>query len=399
MTSWHTVWLVASREITTRARSKSYLLTTGLLVGAVVLGGVVLRIALDPGAATRIGVTSSTAALADPLRAIGRAGGGGDGGDNALEPVRLEGGAAERAVRDGEVEAALIGPADDFTVVVQSELDPFLSATLTVLRQQAALASAVTDLGGDPAAVQTQLAGATLTVKALKPPPERTGAQLVAGYVAGILLFLALQAGGQFVAQGVVEEKSSRVVELLLSTIRPWQLMAGKVLGIGVISLVQVALVVTGGAGTALALDLVDPGALDLGSTVLWALLWFVVGYLMYALVLAALASLVSRQEEVGAVITPVIILMVIPYMVGISIAPFDPDNTLVRVLSYVPFCSPLVMPIRIALGTVATWQVVLALALSLVLVPGLVWLAGRVYSGAVLRTGARVALRDALRA
>jgi ABC-2 type transport system permease protein len=392
MTAWRTVLLVASREVSTRIRSRSYLLTTGLLVAAVVLGGVVLRFATDPGAPTRIAVTASTAVLAEPLRAIGEAGGQG------IEPVPMEAAAVEPAVRDGSVDAGLTGPADDFTVVVESELDPGLNATLTVLQQQAALAAVVTGLGGDPAAVQAQLAGATVQVRALEPPPERTGAQLVAGYVAGILLFLALQAGGQFVAQGVVEEKSSRVVELLLSTIRPWQLMAGKVLGIGAISLAQVVLVVAGGVGTALALGVLDPAAIDLGATVVWALVWFVVGYVMYALVLAALASLVSRQEEVGAVIMPVIVVMIIPYMVGISVAPWDPTNTLVRVLSYVPFCAPLVMPIRIALGTVETWQVLLSLALSLVLVPGLVWLAGRVYSGAVLRTGARVRLRDALR-
>ena len=174
--------------------------------------------------------------------------------------------------------------------------------------------------------------------------------------------------------------------------------MAGKVLGIGVIGLIQVLVVISAAAGTALALDLLDASSLDLGSTVVWALAWFVLGFVMYALALAALASLVSRQEDVASVTAPVLLLMIIPYVIGISIAPWDPTNTIVVVLSYVPFAAPLVMPMRIALGTVETWQVLASFALSAALVPLLVWGAGRIYSNAVLRTGARVRLRDALR-
>ncbi|MNW56561.1 ABC-2 family transporter protein [compost metagenome] len=204
---------------------------------------------------------------------------------------------------------------------------------------------------------------------------------------------------GQLVAQGVVEEKTSRVVELLLATIRPWQLMAGKVLGIGAIGLLQLVVVVGGGVGTAFALGLVDASSVNLGATAAWVLVWFVIGFVMYSLALAALAALVSRQEDVGSVITPVLMLMMIPYIIGISIGPWDPENPLVVWLSYIPFCSPLLMPIRIALGTVETWEILLAVGLSLALVPVLVWLAGKIYSNAVLRTGGRIKLKDALRA
>ena len=155
-----------------------------------------------------------------------------------------------------------------------------------------------------------------------------------------------------------MEEKSTRVVELLLSTIRPWQLMAGKVTGIGVIGLLQVVAVIAAAAGTALALGLLDTSSLDLGATIAWALVWFVVGFITFALALAALASLVSRQEDVASVTAPVLVLMMIPYMIGISIAPWDPTNPLVVGLSYIPFAAPMVMPMRIALGNVETWEI-----------------------------------------
>ena len=393
MSPAQTVRLVAGREISTRIRSKALLWTTGLLVLAIVGGGVILDLAMGSPTATTVAVTPQTEALAQPMQDIARA------GNETVDVARVpDDVAAEAAVRSEEVDAALTGMASDFTVVVRSDPDPAQYSMLTVLRQQAALRSVVTDLGGDPDAVAQQLASATLTIRALEPAPERDGGQIAAGYVAGILLFLALQTTAQLVSQGVVEEKSTRVVELLLSTIRPWQLMTGKVLGIGVIGLIQVVAVIGAAVGTALTLGLLDTSSLDLGSTVVWALAWFVLGFVTYALALASLASLVSRQEDVASVTAPVLILMIIPYVVGISIAPWDPTNTIVVVLSYIPFAAPLVMPMRIALGTVETWQVLASFALSAALVPALVWAAGRIYSNAVLRTGARVRLRDALR-
>jgi len=393
MSPAQTVRLVAGREISTRIRSRALLWTTGLLVLAIVGGGVILDLAMGSPTATTVAVTPQTEALAQPMQDIARA------GNETVDVARVpDDVAAEAAVRSEEVDAALTGTASDFTVVVRSDPDPAQYSMLTVLRQQAALRSVVTDLGGDPDAVAQQLASATLTIRALEPAPERDGGQIAAGYVAGILLFLALQTTAQLVSQGVVEEKSTRVVELLLSTIRPWQLMTGKVLGIGVIGLIQVVAVIGAAVGTALTLGLLDTSSLDLGSTVVWALAWFVLGFVTYALALASLASLVSRQEDVASVTAPVLILMIIPYVVGISIAPWDPTNTIVVVLSYIPFAAPLVMPMRIALGTVETWQVLASFALSAALVPALVWAAGRIYSNAVLRTGARVRLRDALR-
>ena len=393
MSPLETIRLVAGREITTRIRSKAFLWTTGLLVVAIVAGGLILHLALGSSSATAVAVTPQTERLAEPLQAIARA------NDEAIRIVHVDNDAAARsAVADEDADAALTGGPTDFTVVVRTKPDPNQLAMLTVLRQQAALSAAVTDLGGDPAQVAEQLAAATVKIQALDPAPERDGGQIAAGYVAGILLFLALQTTAQLVSQGVVEEKSTRVVELLLSTIRPWQLMAGKVTGIGVIGLVQVVAVITAAAGTALAFGLLDTSSLDLGATIAWALVWFVVGFITFSSALAALASLVSRQEDVASVTAPVLILMIIPYVIGISIAPWDPTNPIIVALSYIPFAAPMVMPMRIALGTVETWEVIVSLALSLALIPILVWAAGRIYSNAVLRTGARVRLREAFR-
>src|SRR5690606_11737527 len=162
----------------------------------------------------------------------------------------------------------------------------------------------------------------------------------------------ALMTTGQMVAQGVVEEKASRVVELLLATVRPWQLMAGKVLGIGIVGLVQMLAIVVAAAGTALGFGMVETSSLAVGTTAAWALVWFILAQATAALDMARLAALVSRQEDVGSALSPVMMLMMVPYIIGVSVAPWDPDNLLVVVLSYIPFCSPMLMPMRIALGT-----------------------------------------------
>ncbi|GCE76226.1 ABC transporter permease [Cellulomonas biazotea] len=390
---WAAVRLVAGREISTRLTSKGFLWTTAALVAAVVLAGVVAGLLGNREPEPQVvGVVGDASAASDQLVATAAAVG------VTVETREVEDQAAgEELVESGEVDALVTGTTPTLTVVVQDSVPTALEPVLGSLAQQLALSGAVTDLGGDPAEVAGAVAGATPEVTTLGDAPQVDGAQVIAGYLAGILLFIGLMTAGQLVAQGVVEEKTSRVVELLLATLRPSQLMAGKVLGIGTIGLGQVALVVLAGGGTAWAFGLLSTSTLDLGATAAWALVWFVIGFAMYALLLAALAALVSRQEDVGSVTSPVITLMIVPYIIAISVTPWDPDNPLVTWLSFVPFCAPMIMPVRVALGAVETWEILLAAGLSIALIPLLVWFAGRVYANAVLHSGGRMRLKDAL--
>lgn len=385
--------LVAGRELSTRLRSKAFVWTTVALVAGVVLGGLAVHLfGGHTAAASKVAIVSSAEAVAEPLVATGKA-----VGVTIAPRTVADRAAGEALLRSGDADALIVATSPELDVVVKQSLDTNGQTVLGALAQQLALRSAITDLGGDPAAVTAQVASAAPVVTTLEPAKQQDAGQIVAGYITGILLFLTLMTAGQLVAQGVVEEKSSRVVELLLATVRPWQLMAGKVAGIGLVGLIQMVCVVGTGVVMALSLGLLDGSALDLGATAIWALAWFVVGFTMFALVIAGLSALVSRQEDVGSVIAPIMGLLVIPYVIGISIAPWDPTNPLVVWLSYIPFCSALIMPMRIALGSAETWEALVSLAISLVLIPALVWLAGRVYSGAVLHQGGRLPLREAL--
>ena len=390
--SWEAVRLVAGREITAKMRSKAFIITT--VATLVLLVGFALVMKVSGGSDATVGVTAQTGALAEPLKETASR----IGETVDVKTVDEQDGRAQ--VADGSLDALVLGGGTDGTLrlVVKKDLDDSLRNAFNVLAGQLTLNQAITDLGGDPAQVQSSVANASVDVEPLEEPYPYKPEQLVLGIVAGILIYMSLLLNGQLVAQGVVEEKSSRVVELLLSTIRPWQLMAGKVLGIGLVGLVQ--MVVIGGVGitAALGLDVLSISTSAAVGTVVWLVVWYLLGFVMYSLVFAALAALVSRQEDVGGVITPALMFVIVGYVIGISVLPSDPDNTLAEVLSVIPVFAPTLMPMRLAMGGVPVWEAVVSVGLVLALIPALVWLAGRIYANAVMRSGARVKLKDALR-
>jgi ABC-type Na+ efflux pump, permease component len=228
------------------------------------------------------------------------------------------------------------------------------------------------------------------------PGTDDNGVRKGIAFVAVIILFGQLIGYGTWVAFGVVEEKSSRVVEILLATLRPWQLLAGKILGIGALALGQLVLVTGVGLAAAVGIGTVSLPAQALGI-VGQVLAWFVLGYAFFSSAYAAAACRVSRQEELNNVTGPMTLVLMVSYLVAIY-AIRQPKGVLAQVASLVPPFSAMTMPTRTAVGQVAGWQVGLAIALMLAATAALVWLSGRIYAGAILRTGARVRFFDALR-
>ncbi|MDQ3401815.1 MAG: ABC transporter permease [Actinomycetota bacterium] len=390
---WGAVGLVAGREVKTRLASKAFILTTVATLVLLVGFAIVMKL-VSGGSDATVGVTGSGTALEAPLKSTAASIG------ESIDTKVVSDEAAGRAQVDDEtLDALVLQEGAKIVVIVKKDIDGSLRDTMNVLAGQLVLNQEIVNLGGDPASVSQSVAGATVDVRPLEPPFDYNGQQLVIGMIAGILIYMSLLINGQSVAQGVVEEKSSRVVELLLATIRPWQLMAGKVLGIGAVGLIQMLII--GGVGIAAGLA---TGGLTISvaaaiSTVVWLVVWFVLGFFAYSLVFAALGALVSRQEDVGGVITPPLMFVVLGYVLGISILPSDPGNKLVEVLSIIPLFAPTLMPMRLAMGGVPAWQAGLAVVLVVMLIPALVWLSGRIYRNAVMRSGAKVRLRDALRA
>ena len=198
------------------------------------------------------------------------------------------------------------------------------------------------------------------------------------------------------VAGGVVEEKANRIVEILLSTIRPRQLLFGKVLGIGLVGFIQLALVGITALLVVSRTQVLNLPNIGVGS-VLDGLLWFVLGFILYALLYAAAGSLVSRQEDIPSVTSPLTMLVVATYLVFFWVVA-NPDNPIGVALSVIPPFAPILMPARIATGDAQLWQVVVAVILTLGEIALLNALAARIYANSVLRIGTRVKLTQAWR-
>ncbi|MEE6281355.1 ABC transporter permease [Georgenia sunbinii] len=392
------IGLVARREVKVRFLAKSNLISLAIMLVVLVAGVFVLdyfvsRDEADTGADYTVAVDAGVADLEPHLTAAAAAMG------TSIDLETMDRAAAETALED-DLDGFLAGSADRPELLVQSTPDEQLVALVTTATQEHVLTVQVTELGGDPAEVQQALAQAVPQVSSLAvdEDDDQFGPQYLIAIVAISLLLFALIGTGSLIAMGVVEEKSSRVVEILLATIRPSELLAGKILGIGVVGLAQV-LLLGGGTFAAMAATGVMSGVeVDLGLALLMLIVWFLLGFAVYSLLFGGFAALISRQEEIGAVTTPLMFLMFVPFYLSMFLITSNPDGTAVKVLSQVPFFAPFMMPMRSVYGAVAAWEIGLAVVIALAIIPLLVWIAGRIYKRGVLHTGGRMKLTEALR-
>ncbi len=391
---WPSTRLIARRELVERARDKSFLLSSGLTLAIVVLAIVVPPLlGLGDPSTYRVAFTGERAdALAGAVQTRAETLGVEVERVEVGAEVSIDGGQAGLLLAENELDA-LVG---DGTVRVQESLDGALEATLQDAYTEIVSAEQLADSGLDPAAVGEALTVAPLEVEAVDPPDPGAGTRQTIAFFAVILLYGQLIGYGMWVANGVVEEKSSRVVELLLAAVRPRALMAGKILGIGVLGLAQLLVIAAVGVGIGAA-----TGVLTLGTDVLVpvaaVLAWFVLGFGFYAAFFAAAASRVSRQEELQNVITPAIMLMLVSFFTAFYAVNAE-DNPVVQALSVLPPFSALVNPVRIAAGDAALWEVGASLVLMVAAISALVLVAARLYENGVLRMGSTMSWREAWR-
>ena len=392
MTSARAVSLVAKREFVTKVRTRSFLIGTAVII-AVLAGYVVLQSVLfDDQQRSVVGLSGQATQLADPLREKARS----FGIDVETKDVTTAGD-AEQQVRDGKLDALVTGAPPALKMIVKGSGNDVLTTALNDVLRQQVLVAQLAEAGITPQQVAQNLANVQVAVTALDPVDPQRGQRLAIGLIVAALLYYSLLVYGTMVAQGVVEEKSSRVVEILLATVRPWQLLLGKVIGLGAVGLLQLLVISTVGLGLSSAFDVIDVGALG-GTALLTGVLWYLLGFFLYATVFAAAASLVSRQEELQSVLTPISMTIIVAFVAGINLMIGSPSGPTVTFLSLLPPFAPILMPGRMAMGVATPWQVVLAIMLALAAIAAITWLGGKVYANAVLRTGARVKLREALR-
>jgi ABC-2 type transport system permease protein len=376
--------LVATREFVERARERSLYVST--LVTVLVLAAVLLLPRLLDGGPV---VVAFAGPDADAVQAAATQASRAIGLELEVVPAPLD---ARAAVVAGDVDAVV----DGTRVLVDRDLDGGLRTVLESAVAEVARTQRLAEAGLGEEQIRDVLAAVPLTVEAVDPLDAAARQRQGFAFAASLVLYGQLLGYGFWVASGVVEEKSSRVVEVLLATIRPRQLLLGKVLGIGALGLVQLAVLAVAGIGLAVALGTLSWSS-ELGVALLASVSWFVLGFTFYAAGYAAGAARVSRQEDLQNVVTP-LNLIAIASFIGAIVASTAGDAAWVRVVSVVPPFSALMQPSLLAAGEATVGLALVALVLMLAAIVGMIALAARVYERSVLRVGAPLSLRESLR-
>jgi ABC-2 type transport system permease protein len=388
MTGVQQAWLVARREIRERSRSHAFLASVVLMV-VTVAAMLILPALLTSGGAKDVGVTGPAPAALPAVTA--------EQAQAAGTTVRVHRypslAAGEQAVREGHLDVLVVGTQ---RLEWRHRADEQLKAVVTSAIQLATVRERAAAAGITPDALTALLAPVPVASVELGSVAGRSPSDETAVVVmTGVLLF-CISVFGQMVLTGVLEEKASRVVEVLLARIPARALLAGKIAGIGLLGLAQIAVTALAALIAVTTVHSVDVPAVR-GAVLAWAIAWFVLGYALYATVFGALGSLGSRAEDAQSVAGPVMIVLPVAYFASFAMIA-QPASAAARAISYFPLTAPMAIPGRIAMGAAAWWEPVAAAVLTLATTAGLVQLAGRIYTSAILHGGPRLSLKDAWR-
>lgn len=388
MNATRIVLLVARRELIERVRSPMFI---GMLVIIVlIIGAVVLLPAVFTDNTRNVGLVDPPSSTMEQL-ITGEAE---RAGLTVAVTTYPDVPAAEAALAAGKADAVIVAGHE---VVWEAEAHPQVETVVMSALFATAVEERAATLDLDATAAAGLLAPPELTVRSLETVDPDIEARRTMAMVAMVLLFMAIAMYGAFVLTGVVEEKSSRVVEVLLARVSPRHLLAGKILGIGALGLVQVVVIAV---AAAVALRVSDWGDVELPpvspALVLWLVVWFVLGFAFYSTAYGALGALASRSEDAQSATGPVTVLLVVSYFFVFIAVAGDGTDWVVRLATLLPLTAPMAVPMRAAAGELPAWEAVAAVALMCLAIYGMIRFAGRVYTGAVLRTGAKVKLRDA---
>lgn len=376
--------LVAGREIRVRGLSKSNLIS--LVITVVIVGVLAALPSLIGGddSDDKVGLAGANAtSMQAQLDAMG-------GFDVTVYDSVAD---AEAAVQDEKIDAAVadgsLYSVDGVGTELQTQLDAAWQA-----------ASVQTNLA-DAGLSDSEIAGA-LTVQPLEAVNLEDGGiggplDYFTGLIISIIMFMMLMTPVQYIAMGVVEEKSSRIVEILLTSLKPWQLLGGKVIGLGVISLVNLIAMVAVGLGVASATGMLSDLPPGTASAAVSTIGWWLIAFALFGTLAGGVGSLVSRQEESGSVLTPLIMSLTLSYIGAIFLLN-APTSTFAEILSIVPPFSGIAMPTRMAIADVPAWQIGLSGALLALAAAGALALGSQLYKRSVLYTGSRMKITEALR-
>ena len=228
-----------------------------------------------------------------------------------------------------------------------------------------------------------------------------SGGTFVASFVIGLMIYITLAIYGQVIMGAVVEEKETRIAEILFSSATPFELMMGKLVGVGLAGITQLAIWVTTAAVLVAFIALQADLSAAIGKIptisplmIVYFLIFFLLGYFIYASIFALIGSMVTTAQEGGQFAFPPVMIMLIAFYFSFAVVR-DPGSDLSFWVSIAPFLAPITMPVRILAETPPVWQIGLSILINLMTIAGLVWLASRVYRIGMLMYGKRATIPE----
>jgi len=420
----YNVWLIARREYIERVHTRGFVITTimvplimaGFIVGSLFLGAhedmdrrvVVVSQDLQLAEAVRTELVRPPAAKATP-----------SGGISLRAPARTPKFTVDIVQPDANTRALLDSDLDDnridgyLWIAPQSSGAPF-SYTPRSSSDQVTRSAVLASLNrallrrqlaqrGVPAANADALLAAPAEVQAARDSRhhDRTGTMVGIGILFFIMYFVIMNYGMN-VARSVIEEKTSRIFEVMLAAVRPEEMMAGKILGVGAVGLTQVAIWLVSvviftarSGGINIGGELIQPSFT--GLQLIFFFVYFLLGYLFYSSIAAAFGAMTNSEQELQQM-NIFLMLPLIFCFVSLGTMLTSPDSTIARALALVPPFTPLLMYMRVALGHPYSWEVALSITMLVACIAGLVWLTSRIYRVGVLMYGKRPTLGELMR-
>lgn len=383
-------WLVAVREMRERSRTRGFragFVVTILIVVAVIVVPAMLG---SGGGTNDVGLAGS---VPDGLPIAIRAQSDAAGMEATIHRYESVG-AGEEAARRGDVDVLVV---DARQLEWPRRTDEQLRAVVAGAIQLVAVRERAAAAGISPDDLLAVVAPVRVENVQLGALPGGSPDDEMAAMLMTVMLLIAISTYGNMVLTGVVEEKASRVVEVLLVRMPARTLLAGKVVGIGLLGLAQFVVTALVALAAVSAVDTVDVPAVR-GIVLGWVVVWFLLGYALYAMAYGALGSLASRTEDGQSVAGPVIAVLIAAYWVSFAALGQDPESGASQLVSLFPATAPFAMPARIAMGASTWWEPMLAVILTVAAVAALVRFGGRVYAGGILHAGPTLKVRDAWR-
>jgi ABC-2 type transport system permease protein len=371
--------LIAEREITTKLRDKTFIGSTAVMLLLVLAAVIIPALIAGNGGTDKIAVIDDAGAkIVQQAKA-----------DDGFEVVRTaDRAAAEQLLSDDEVKAALLPGADGYVVLGKDRVDSGLESALREAAVNVGMEQNAARAGLTPAELR---AGTSVKLELLKPGPLP---DIVADFVnigLALVFYMTALGFGMMIAQSVVQEKESRVVEILAAAVPIRSLLWGKVLGNTALALGQIVVI----AGASM-VGLAATDQLSILSVVApvagWFVVFFVLGFVALAGLWAVAGSLATRQEDLGSTTLPGQMILMIPFFFSVFAG-----SSAKTVASFVPIASSMAMPGRMLTEKVPVWQPLLAIAILLAATVLIIRLGARLYERTLLQTGRRLGYREAL--